>query len=65
MRRTIWSVEVESNSFNDDLFTGTFEKCVKYCKDNELVVNGRFCQLAKIVEEDGIVVDCLEIVTEL
>lgn len=27
---TIWSVETEANSYQDDLFTGTRRECVDY-----------------------------------
>lgn len=33
---TIWSVETEANSYNDDLFTGTRQECVDYCVTHSL-----------------------------
>ena len=33
---TIWSVETEANSYQDDLFTGTRQECVDYCANHDL-----------------------------
>ena len=63
--KTLWSVELEANGYEDDTFNGTFEECIEYCKDYDYAI-GTDCRLAKIlVDEDGFVAECLEIVEEL
>ena len=61
MNKTVWSVEVEGNSYNDDLFNGTHEECIEYIKNNGFEL-GNGCQLAQIViDERGCVIDTLKI----
>lgn len=61
MNKTVWSVEVEGNSYNDDLFNGTHDECMDYIKNNGFEL-GNGCQLAKIViDERGCAIDTLEI----
>ena len=63
MRETMWSVEL-ADDYNDDTFNGTFEECIKYCEDMEYTI-GSDCRLAKILVEDGCVIETLEIVDEI
>ena len=65
MRETMWSVEIEGNDWNDDLFNGSYEECVEYCNDNDYNIDGLTARLAKILVEDGCVLEVLEIVDEL
>ena len=59
----IYSVEIAPD-FNDDTFTGTFDECKKYLQDckkdygYDIIKNAR---IAKILEENGIVIETLEI----
>ena len=64
--KTVWSVELEANNWDDDLFNGTFEECVKYCEERDYKVDGEEARLAKLqLNEDGSVAECLEIVDEI
>lgn len=64
--KTLWSVELEGNMWNDDTFNGTFDECVEYCKECDYAINGKEARLVKIlVDEDGCVLEALEIVNEL
>ena len=64
--KTLWSVELEGNMWNDDTFNGTFDECVEYCKEYDYAIDGKEARLAKIlVDEDGCVLEALEIVNEL
>lgn len=52
-----WSVELEVNSWDDDLFNGTFEDCLKYCAERSYIIDGCECRLAEIeIDENGCVV---------
>lgn len=63
--RTTYSVEIEANSYNDDLFNGTFEECVQYCKDNDYTHENSDARIAKIlVDDDETVAEVLDIITE-
>lgn len=64
--KTLWSVELEGNMWNDDTFNGTFDECVEYCKKYNYLIDGKEARLAKIlVDENGCVLEALEIVNEL
>lgn len=64
MMRT-WSVETETNSWNDDLFNGLFDECISYCKEYDIVLDGKNARLAEIVLDDcNAVVDCIDFYTE-
>ena len=64
--KTLWSVELEGNMWNDDTFNGTFDECVEYCKKCNYLIDGKEARLAKIlVDENGCVLEALEIVNEL
>lgn len=63
--KKMWSVELEENYYTDDVFNGTYEECIEYCEKNGYEI-GSDTRLAKIlVDEDGCVVECLEIVDEI
>lgn len=60
MKKIVWSVEL-SPHYDDDTFNGTFDECVKYCRDMGYSI-GKDCQLAKIlVDEEGCFRETLEI----
>nr|DAO65198.1 MAG TPA: hypothetical protein [Caudoviricetes sp.] len=64
--KTLWSVELEGNMWNDDTFNGTFDECVEYCEEYNYLIDGKEARLAKIlVDENGCVLEALEIVNEL
>lgn len=49
-----WSVETEENSWSDDLFNGTLEECIEYCKDKNIKVDGKNARIMKIcIDENG------------
>lgn len=61
-----WSVEHECNSYNDDLFNGTFDECLAYCKKQGYEFDGSALQLAEIeVDENGCSSFCYDIVSEI
>lgn len=61
----LWSVEHEANSWNDDMFNGTYSECVEYCKKHDYKIDGVECRLAEIeVDEAGCVIDTYDIVNE-
>lgn len=64
MRET-WSVELEANSWNDDLFNGTFDECVDYCKNNDYKIDGITGRIAKVLLDGNCVSEVLEICEEL
>ena len=64
MTNRIYSVEIEQNNYNDDLFNGTFEECVAYCKEHNYTRENSDVRIAEIEVEDGCVIDCLDIITE-
>ncbi len=64
MREELWSVELEGNSWNDDTFNGSYKECVQYCEKYDYKI-GQDARLAKILVEDGCVIEVLEIVEEL
>ena len=61
-----WSVEHKSNSWNDDMFNGTYEECIAYCHKKEYKIDGVECRLAEIeVDENGCVIDTYKIINEV
>lgn len=63
--RTTYSVEIEQGSYADDIFNGTFEECVQYCKDNDYTREANDVRIAKIlVDDDKTVAETLDIITE-
>lgn len=65
MRNEMWSVELEGNSWNDDTFNGSYSECVEYCEKYDYKIDGQEARIAKILVEDGCVLEVLEIVEEL
>ena len=64
--KTIWSVELERNMWNDDSFNGTFEECIEYCKEKDYKIDGKEARLAEIVVDDkNCVIDTIQIVEEI
>lgn len=64
--KTIWSVELEGNMWNDDSFNGTFEECIEYCKEKDYKIDGKEARLAEIVVDDkNCVIDTIQIVEEI
>ncbi len=62
----LWSVEHEANSWDDDMFNGTFDECVGYCKEHSYKIDGVECRLAEIeVDEKNSVIDTYKIVNEI
>ena len=62
-RRILWSVQLEATGWMDDTFNGTYNECIQYCEDNDYQI-GTDARLAKVLLEDGIVMECLDIVEE-
>lgn len=56
----IYSVEIEWNSYNDDLFCGTYQECVNYCKEQGYTFNEDGARIALIDEYDGYCFDIIE-----
>lgn len=60
-----YSVEIEPNGYEDDLFNGTFEECVEYCKENDYTQENSDARIAEIeVDKDGSCTYCYSIITE-
>lgn len=55
-----WSVETEENSWNDDLFNGTLEECIEYCKEKNIKVDGKNARIMKICLDENGVIDLWE-----
>lgn len=55
-----WSVETEENSWNDDLFNGTLEECIEYCKEKDIKVDGKNARIMKICLDENGVIDLWE-----
>lgn len=65
MQEIKWSVELEDNSWDDDIFNGTYEECIDYCNEYDYKIDGVEARLVKVLLEDGCVVEALEIVNEI
>ena len=55
-----WSVETEENYWNDDLFNGSLEECIEYCKENNIKVDGKNARIMKICLDENGVIDLWE-----
>ena len=65
MAKTIYSVQLEENSYNDDLFNGTFEEFVEYIKKHGYTREENDARIAEIeVDENGTVTFTRDIITE-
>lgn len=59
----IYSVEIKQNSYNDDLFNGTYQQCVDYINKNNYTREENDARIAKIeLDEKGCVIECLDII---
>lgn len=47
-----WSVELEVTDYSDDTFTGSYEECVEYIRNNYSDTEDDY-QIAEIEVEDG------------
>lgn len=55
-----YSVEIEQNSYEDDLFNGTFEECVEYIAEHEYTVEDNDVRIAEITDDgDPLVTDII------
>ena len=60
-----YSVEIEATGYEDDLFNGTFEECVKYCEEHDYTKENSNVRIAEIeVDEDGCCTYCYDIIEE-
>jgi|GEM_PF-2699742 len=64
-RYKTWSVELEANSWDDELFNGDYEECVDYCKRHDYKIDGKEARLAQILVEDDCVIETIEIINEV
>lgn len=63
--KTIYSVEIEANSYNDDLFNGTLEECREYIRQNGYTSEQDGARIALVeVDERGTVTFTRDIITE-
>ena len=63
--KTMWSVELKESFYSDDIFNGTYEECIEYCEKNRYEI-GDDARLANIlVDDDGCVVECIDIIEEI
>lgn len=62
----VWSVEHSANSWDDDMFNGTFDECVEYCKERDYKIDGKECRLTEIeLDDSGCVIDTYTIIDEV
>lgn len=55
-----YSVEIEQSSYEDDLFNGTFEECVKYITDHGYTAEDNDVRIAEITDDgDPLVTDII------
>lgn len=56
MTKRAWSVELESNAWQDDTFNGTVNECIKYCqkKTSLLMVLMQDLQKLKLTTMDAL-----------
>jgi len=63
--KTTYSVETEPSSYMDDLFNGTFEECIEYCKEHDYTPENCGARIAKIlVDDEGSVAETLDIIED-
>ncbi len=65
MRKEIWSVELEATLWTDDIFNGSYDECIEWCKKNDYKIDGKEARLARLLTEDDCVLETLEIVDDL
>lgn len=57
MTKRAWSVELESNAWQDDTFNGTVNECIRYCQKKEtslLMVLMQDLQKLKLITMDAL-----------
>ena len=60
-----YSVQIEENSYDDDLFNGTFEECVDYINRQGYTREENDVRIAEIeVDDKGTVTYTYDIITE-
>lgn len=60
-----YSVQIEGNSYDDDLFNGTFEECVDYIDQQGYTREENDVRIAEIeVDDKGTVTYTYDIITE-
>lgn len=60
-----YSVQIEENSYDDDLFNGTFEECVDYIDQQGYTREENDVRIAEIeVDDKGTVTYTYDIITE-
>ena len=60
-----YSVQIEENSYDDDLFNGTFEECVDYIDQQGYTREENDVRIAEIeVDDKGTVTYTYNIITE-
>lgn len=60
-----YSVQIEGNSYDDDLFNGTFEECVDYIDHQGYTREENDVRIAEIeVDDKGTVTYTYDIITE-
>lgn len=58
--KIFYSVQIEQNSYEDDLFNGTFEECVEYIAEHEYTVEDNDVRIAEITDDgDPLVTDII------
>lgn len=58
--KIFYSVQIEQNSYEDDLFNGTFEECVEYIEEHEYTVEDNDVRIAEITDDgDPLVTDII------
>lgn len=57
----IFSVEIENNDYNDDMFNGTFDECVEYISEH--YPDDETARIAEIEVENNVVTYTYDIIT--
>lgn len=56
-----FSVQIENNDYNDDMFNGTFDECVEYI--NEYYPDDETARIAEIEVENNVATYTYDIIT--
>lgn len=51
MNVIMYSVEMKSTYWSDDLFVGSLDDCFEYCEKMGYVVDGEECRIAEILAD--------------
>lgn len=66
MTKRAWSVELESNAWQDDAFNCTVNECIRYCQERNITIDGINARLAEVeIDNDGCITYCFNIVNSL